>query len=112
MAEELRLSGIRTRLVPDRPLSRALQGATLALLGADAVLSDGSLVHKVGTRDLCRAAVRRGLPVVSLAPRSRQAQVASRRVQPPALFDLTPASLISAYWTDVGARPPRRFPRG
>ncbi|HEV2231060.1 MAG TPA: hypothetical protein VGS18_02610 [Thermoplasmata archaeon] len=108
MAMELRSNGIPARVVADRPLARALRGATLVLLGADAVLSDGALVHKVGTRDLGRAAVRRRIPVVSLAPRSRWVGLASGEFHPPTLFDVTPAKCITEFWTEAGVRSPRR----
>jgi len=102
MARELRTAGIPARTITDRAGREAVRTADLLLLGADTVFSDGSLVHKVGTRPLALAAHRAGVPVVVVGGRSKFTRRGRPRARLPALFDVTPGRWIDEYWTDVG----------
>jgi methylthioribose-1-phosphate isomerase len=114
-------------------------GATMArglvdkvFLGADRVLSDGTVFNKIGTYQVAVLAKRHGLPFYSVFPRStfdfssRPDQVKieerdpdevrlirGRRIAPRGVkvfnpaFDATPPELVTAYITDRGIeRPP------
>jgi translation initiation factor 2B subunit (eIF-2B alpha/beta/delta family) len=106
LAVDLRAHRVPARGIRDDRVGPFLRHADLVLLGADSVYSDGSLLHKVGTRRLAVSARQAGVPVVVLAGRSKWlAHRAPRRVPGPGWFDRTPRSLISEYWT--GERPPR-----
>jgi len=106
-ARELRQAGLPARMIPDSQGDRAVQKAGLVLFGADAVFSDGSVVHKVGTRRLATAAARAGVPVVVVAGHSKFTGRRPPRRRLPALFDRTPVRYVSEFWTDRGVRPGR-----
>lgn len=95
MAEDLGRRGLRPRLLPDGRAASALDGSRAVVVGADAVLPDGTLIHKVGTRRLAQLARRHAVPVYVLAtpakfvPRGR-----SVRVPRQGLFDRTPGALF------------------
>ena len=101
-ADDLRVRGLRVRLVSDPDAPRWLDEVDRVVIGADAILADGSVVHKVGTRALALGARRRGVPVVVVSGRSKVVPSARRPSSLPRLFDVTPASAISEYWTDGG----------
>jgi hypothetical protein len=76
-----------------------LAGASLLLVGADTVFSDGTLCNKIGTRAVAEAAAEHQVPtivaceVIKLAPiESTQAGELPREVRE--LFDLTPPELV------------------
>jgi translation initiation factor 2B subunit (eIF-2B alpha/beta/delta family) len=92
-------------------------------VGADAVLADGALVNKVGTRLLALACERAGTPLRAATDRFKVAPVASlpleekspEEVWPDAprgvgvrniYFDRTEASLVAGYATDAGVLSP------
>jgi ribose 1,5-bisphosphate isomerase len=105
LVEALRGSGLPVDLVDDSDAEHAVATVDLLLLGADTVFHDGSLVNKVGTAGLARAAQKAGVPVVvaceviKLAPEEPRKPGEER-------FDLTPPDLISSYVTEEGEYPP------
>jgi len=112
LVRELRRGGLPARWVPDEAAPEVVQRVDLIILGADAIYPDGSLVHKVGTRRLAAAARQVGVPVIVVAGRSKRWPAGAPRPRLPALFDLTPARLISQYWTDnVRGRSDAPLPR-
>lgn len=104
MARDLQKLRLPARAVDDAVGRRMVRSSDLILLGADAVYPDGTLVHKVGTRPLVRAARRAGVPVAVVAGSSK---FVSSRARPPRrlppLFDATPGRWIDHYWTDRGS---------
>jgi translation initiation factor 2B subunit (eIF-2B alpha/beta/delta family) len=104
-AGDLRTAGLSARVLSDRAGPSAVRTADLVLIGADAVFSDGSVVHKVGTNRLARAAARKGVPVVVVAGRSKFTGRPAPSRPLPAWFDRTPARFLSEFWTDEGVRP-------
>jgi translation initiation factor 2B subunit (eIF-2B alpha/beta/delta family) len=103
-ARELRQAGLPARTIPDAKGGDVVRSAGLVLIGADAIFSDGSVVHKVGTLRLARAAARAGVPVVVVAGRSKFTGRRPPRRRLPALFDRTPVRYVSEFWTDRGVR--------
>jgi len=103
-ANELRKGGLPARVVPDAQGVRTVEGADLLVVGADAVFSDGSVVHKVGTAALARAAARSGVPVIVIAGLSKFAGRPPPHRALPVLFDRTPSRYITEIWTDRGVR--------
>jgi translation initiation factor 2B subunit (eIF-2B alpha/beta/delta family) len=101
-AQDLRRAGLSARVVPDRTGPTLVEAADLVIIGADAVFSDGSVAHKVGTRSLARTAAGCGVPVVVIAGRSKFTGRLPPRRRLPALFDRTPSRYISEFWTDGG----------
>jgi len=114
-AQDLDRGGVLARVVPDEDGAALARLVDLVLLGADAIYTNGSVVHKVGTRRLALAAHRSGTPVVVVSGRSKEVRRSRPAIPPGPLFDVTPASSISEYWTDTGwvrhgrwgASPPR-----
>jgi ribose 1,5-bisphosphate isomerase len=103
--QELDAEGLTVELVADSDAAHAVQTVHLLLLGADTVFRDGSLVNKVGTRSLTKAAKEAGVPVVvacevlKVAPSEPQEPDEER-------VDLTPPEQIDRYVTEEGAFEP------
>ena len=121
VASELAGAGVEVTLTTDAALAGELADSapTAVLVGADAVLADGSVVNKVGTRGLALSAVREDVPVyvVAAADKVRSDErfhgeagdaadlyegSAPVTVSNP-IFDRTPADLVDAVLTERGA---------
>lgn len=111
-ATDFRTAGLAATVIPDKAGPRAVKKADLVVMGADAVFSDGSVAHKVGTRTVAAAASRLGVPVIVIAGRSKFTGRAGPPQRLPGLFDRTPARWIAEYWTDEGPLPGRALRRG
>ncbi|HZY93155.1 MAG TPA: hypothetical protein VFG07_10360 [Thermoplasmata archaeon] len=122
LARELHERAVRAMVVEDGSLGRLTQPIQLVLLGADALLPGGDLVHKVGTCPLARWARRRGIPVIVLAGRSKFVRALPEALRLPSRFDRTPAAYITEVWSDDpgstvarpgerGRRPPQKRTR-
>ena len=100
-SEELAAAGLATELVADEDAGHAVATVDLLLLGADTVFRDGSLVNKIRTHGLAKAARKAKVPVVvacevlKLAPDDPYEPDEER-------VDLTPAGLIGSYATEEG----------
>ncbi|MCI4350213.1 MAG: hypothetical protein L3K15_01695 [Thermoplasmata archaeon] len=96
-------AGLRARCVDDERVDEAVGPADLVVVGADSLLADGSIIHKVGTRRLAERARRWHVPVVVAVGLSKLVPWRERSSSAlPALFDRTPPGLIGEYWTDRG----------
>jgi translation initiation factor 2B subunit (eIF-2B alpha/beta/delta family) len=102
LAAELRALGLKVELIDDSERADAARECDIVLLGADTVFADGTLVNKVGTEAIARAANEKGVPVIvacetfKLAPFEPEAPTESS-------FELVPAELISHVVTEEGA---------
>jgi translation initiation factor 2B subunit (eIF-2B alpha/beta/delta family) len=107
-AEELAAAGLATDLVADEDAAHAVGTVDLLLLGADTVFRDGSLVNKIRTHGLAKAAAKAKVPVVvacevlKLAPDDPYEPDEER-------VDLTPPSLIASYATEEGIFAPEEI---
>ncbi|WP_251329088.1 NUDIX domain-containing protein [Haloplanus pelagicus] len=120
VADALAVAGLDVTLTTDAALPSELAARTpdAVLVGADAVLADGSVVNKVGTRSLALAAARAGVPVYVAAaadtvrPDERfhgedgdatdlYDGAAPVSVANP-IFDRTPADLVTGVVTERG----------
>jgi translation initiation factor 2B subunit (eIF-2B alpha/beta/delta family)/8-oxo-dGTP pyrophosphatase MutT (NUDIX family) len=123
VAEELARVGHDVTLTTDAALASIVAGMVgpkpdAVLVGADAVLPDGSVVNKVGTRSLGLACVREGVPLYVVASRDKVAGDAvpwGEAAESAALydgdapldvenpvFDLTPAVCVDGVVTETG----------
>lgn len=102
LAARLRRRGIRCRTFVDADVSRALEGADLALMGADATGS--SIANKVGSKMLASVARAAGVPVFVIAPSSKllPEEVVIRVARD--AFESLSASDIEAVITESGPR--------
>jgi len=108
-ATDLKESGLPARWVHDGRRAAAVQEADVVVIGADTILRDGSILHKVGTRTLAQLAHRAGVPVYVVAGRTKALdRTGPARLQAP-LFDRTPARWITEFWTEDGAVPAARW---
>ena len=102
-SEDLRAEGLEVELVDDDDAERALERASLLLIGADTVFRDGAVCNKVGTRPLAETAQRLGVrtvvacEVIKLAPIDAPAEIDDEH------FDMTPRELIDEVVTEEGA---------
>jgi translation initiation factor 2B subunit (eIF-2B alpha/beta/delta family) len=107
-SEELADAGLATDLVADEDAGHAVGTVDLLLLGADTVFRDGSLVNKIKTHGLVKAARKAGVPVVvacevlKLAPDDPYEPDEER-------VDLTPPELIGSYVTEEGIFAPNEI---
>jgi translation initiation factor eIF-2B subunit delta len=102
-AEDLRSEGLEVELVEDDEVGRALETASLVLVGADTVYEDGSIKNKVGTRRLAEAAQGIGIRTVVACELLKLAPVPAPAVEDePELRDTTPAELVDEIVTEEG----------
>lgn len=123
LARAVAAEGVDVVLVVDAALGLHAREADLALVGADAVLADGALVNKVGTRLLALACERAGTPLHAATDRYKVSsgttlpleEKAASEVWPDAppgvgvrniYFDRTEATLVTSYATDAGMLSP------
>ena len=97
--------GSPPRSSPTRTPSTRSPRSSILLLGADTVFRDGSLLNKVGTHPLAKAASRRGVPVV-VASEVLKVAPADPHQPDEERVDLTPAKWITRYVTEEGVFAP------
>ncbi|MCB1850469.1 MAG: hypothetical protein KDI83_06745 [Gammaproteobacteria bacterium] len=121
LARRLSDWNIPTQLITDAQLGLFTAQADLALLGADSLLPDGSLVNKAGSLLLALAANHSGVPLYVCCESFKQRrtgqtqmpleEMAAGELGAPSLpgvrarniyFDITPASLISRWIDEHG----------
>ncbi|HUR68990.1 MAG TPA: initiation factor 2B-like protein, partial [Candidatus Thermoplasmatota archaeon] len=124
LARTLAAEGVEVILVVDAAMGLQAREADVALVGADAVLGDGSVVNKVGTRLLGMACARAGVPLYAAADRFKISAATSlpleakgpEEVWPDApagvsvrniYFDRTEADLVKGVATDAGVLSPK-----
>jgi translation initiation factor 2B subunit (eIF-2B alpha/beta/delta family) len=105
LAEQLRQEGLTVELVDDSDAEHAVETVNLLLIGADTVFRDGSLVNKVGTAGLARAAKDAGVPVL-VACEVIKLSPAGPRDPGEERFDLTDPEYIDLFLTEEGQYAP------
>jgi translation initiation factor 2B subunit (eIF-2B alpha/beta/delta family) len=105
LAHTLRVGALEVELIEDAEAAAAVSRAGLFLVGADTVFRDGSLVNKVGTAAIARAAKAAGVPVIVA---SETFKLAPFEPVPPTeeRFELIPAALVDRIVTEEGAVEP------
>lgn len=123
LARQLAAEGVDVILVVDAALGLHAREADVALVGADAVLVDGSVVNKVGTRLLGMACARAGTPLYAAADRFKITNAPTLPLEakaagevwpeaPPGVsvrnvyFDRTEPDLLKGIATDAGILTP------
>jgi len=129
-ARRLARMGYDVELITDAAAATFLPEVDAVLLGADAVLRDGSVVNKAGSRTIALAARAEGVPVYAVADRFKldprdpgehaieemaASEVLDRRprgvrVRNP-YFDVTPPSAVHRIASDLGLLTPRGVAR-
>jgi translation initiation factor eIF-2B subunit delta len=106
LAKALAVLGVPVKLVADSAAGSVIPGVDIVLVGADSVLKEGSLLHKVGTKSIAAAAKERGIPFYSVCESMKfsTADFLGEPVQASNnLFDITPSHNVSEYITETGA---------
>lgn len=129
-ASSLAAEGIQVEISIDSCVGEMIPQADVMLVGAEAILSDGSAICKVGTYPAALVARKHGVPVyvladslkfhptslfgqpLSLDPIQRGEVLGESTVQRASvrghLFDRTSADLITAFITERGLMPPNQ----
>lgn len=131
MAERLANAGIPVTLMVDSAVASLARQIDLFLSGSDAILADGSLVNKIGTKQISMICHSHQIPhlVVSLTHKFDSITLLgfdeaieerdAGEVWPNhpkhvkilnQAFDVTPADLITAYITEKGVLAPQMLP--
>ena len=111
VARALGESGVRVEVVPDAEIARRAGEATRALLGADTLYPDGSVLNGRPSLALARAARAAGRPVLVACESAKLDRWSSSPGgAPPRGFDLVPAELVSLYVTEYGPRRAAELP--
>ena len=111
LANDLINLGIPVRLIADSAVSSVVADIDLMFVGADSVLVDGSVVNKIGTSSIAKAANERGIScyvVCETAKFSTQDFLGEPVEISQALFDVTPSKYISAIVTEEGPIEPQQ----
>jgi translation initiation factor 2B subunit (eIF-2B alpha/beta/delta family) len=124
VAETLADAGLDVTLTTDAalPWLARERDADAVLVGADAVLADGTVVNKAGTRALCAVAAREGIPTYAVAARDKvraDERFHGEEGDPTAVydgdspvtlavptFDATPPELLAGVVTEAGVLDP------
>lgn len=121
LAEKLSSLGIATDFISDQQMGLFAQHANVALVGADTIARDGSVINKAGTYLLALAARDRGRPFYVCCESFKYSQLDAAdipleshdaaEINPPAMpkitphnvyFDITPVYLVTSWITEVG----------
>jgi translation initiation factor eIF-2B subunit delta len=103
LAEDLRTEGVEVELIEDDAVDRALETASLMLVGADTIYEDGSIKNKIGTRPLAEAAQRIGIRMIVACELLKLGPVPAPSVEDePELRDTTPSDLVDEVVTEEG----------
>ena len=103
LGEDLRADRLEVELVEDDDVDRALETASLVLVGADTVYEDGSIKNKIGTRALAEAAHRVGVRTVVACELLKLVPAPSPTLEDePELRDTTPPDLVDEIVTEEG----------
>jgi translation initiation factor 2B subunit (eIF-2B alpha/beta/delta family) len=96
----LQRSGIETIQVPDRSLSREMRSARRFIVGADAILPDGSIINGQPSLTLSMLAFKYGMPFYVVCDSTKVSP--NNQVKIEAGFELVPAGLVTALITEEG----------
>jgi len=97
--------GVPVKLIADSAASSLIPDVDIVLVGADSVLADGSLLHKVGTKSIAALAEERRVPFYSVCESMKfsTADFLGEPVQSSNdFFDITSSHDVSEYITETG----------
>jgi len=132
-AQELSALGIPVTLAVDAAVGHLMPTADLCIVGADSILSDGTVVNKIGTFPLAMSAREHGKPFIVLCEKSKfnlrsmfESQNGVEEMDPTEIlpyasqgpltvrnpyFDKTPSKLVSRLIIEDGDLSPQELPR-
>ena len=107
-AKQLREQRISVEILPDEFVSLRVSRADKALVGADSILADGSLINGIPTHALASVARAEGIPFYTVSETAKfdiQGYI-SKASEPETGFDKTPPDLITGIVTENGITEP------
>ena len=107
-AKQLKQHLIPVQVVPDKYIHLRISKADKALVGADSILSDGSLINGTPTHTLASAAKEQNIPFYTVCETAKfdtQGYIAQTSEPEPG-FDKTPSDLITGIITEKGIMKP------
>jgi len=125
MAESLQEGGVNVTLLTDAEAGHFMREMQMVLVGADTVLTNGSLINKMGTYLIAVAArdralpfrvacdtwkflIERGVPELEEKGPEEVVEKATEFAVRNIYFDITPARLIASFITEEGAMSPKK----
>lgn len=112
LANDLVALDVPVRLIADSTVRSILTNVDLVLLGADSILADGSVVNKIGTAEIAKAAREVGVPVAVVcetAKFSTQDFLGEPAEISKELFDVTPSEYVATIVTEEGQLEPKQI---
>lgn len=122
-AHALATLGVPITYITEAQIGLFAGEATLAIVGADAILADGAVVNRAGTLLLALAARHHGIPFYACCESFKHSpfgpegfeldEMPAKEVEPPRhkcvtarniFFDITPARLVDGWITERGTR--------
>jgi len=109
-ARQIKEQQIKVTLVSDSKINSNTRKSNMALVGADTVLFDGSLINGTPTLRLARAAEKAGIPFYSVCETAKFdiQRYRSKQSKHEPGFDITPPYLITGFITEMGIIEPAR----
>lgn len=107
-AKQLKQHLIPVQVVPDKYIHLRISKADKALVGADSILSDGSLINGTPTHALASAAKEQNIPfyTVCVTAKFDTQEYIPKASEPEPGFDKTPSDLITGIITEKGIMKP------
>jgi len=101
MAEILSKNGLNAKVIKDDEAEVFAKKSDVVFLGADKILEDGSIVNKIGSKNLSIVAKNRNIPVFVLATKNKFELVKNTEsVYDKELFEIIESDLITKIITD------------
>lgn len=100
--------GLRARVVSDSNIPTILEKINIVVVGADTVLADGSVVNKIGTKQIAVEAKSRHVPfyVICESGKFSTENFLGEDIQIDDIFDVTSNDLVQKIVTELGVLEP------
>lgn len=111
LVQDLVSEGIQAQLIQDLGEASELPSVDLVLVGADSIMTNGSVVNKVGTKKIGALANANSTPFYVVCETAKFSTVnflGENLEIPKALFDLTPSESVTRIVTELGSIEPNR----
>lgn len=103
-AEQLGQYNVAETVIKDNELNRHMQDATIALVGSDSILPDGTLINGIPTHKLAKASSNKRIPLYCICETAKFCiqNYESKHRNPEPGFERIPLSLITGIITEKG----------
>jgi translation initiation factor 2B subunit (eIF-2B alpha/beta/delta family) len=111
LAKDLVDVSVPLKLIADSIVGSVISDVDMVLIGADSVLTDGSVINKIGSKKIATLAEAEEIPFFVACERAKLSSVdfLGEPVQfAETLFDLTPSTDVTTIVTEVGSMEPRQ----